>query len=94
MSRARAQALRPLIDRNIADYIDAAIAAAVQEETNQRRATDELLASYVNEHGDKLAAHDEQLKLNADALTKATYEEKFALTKAKLIRALKEMGIE
>lgn len=94
MSKTKAHALRPLIDKRVAEYVDAAIAAALEDETNARRATDELLASHISEHATTLAAHDEQLKLNADALDKARYEERFALTKAKMIRAFKEMGIK
>lgn len=94
MSRTRAQALRPLIDARVADYIDAAIAAALADEEGQRKVSDELLATYCNEHEAMLAAHAEQLKLHSDALDKARYEERFALTKAKMLRAFKEMGIK
>ncbi len=88
MSESVKAALRPDIDQRTADYVDASVAIA-QGECSHRN--DEI-TNRLNMIDDAL--RKVELKVDeAIAIAKDKPDDKYALTKAKIVRLMKEMGI-
>lgn len=83
------QALRQNIDGKIADYIDEVDRIQTEElhaENHRRRKGVEAIRADLAE----LRADIEQIKLRLDAEPKS--DDKYAITKAKLVQLMKDMG--
>ena len=88
MTNPLTQALRHSVDQTTADYID-----AVQEDAaNSQAAGDVLRMAMV----DQLASTINEQALRIDALERAftasTRDDRYALTKAKLVRLMTDLG--
>ena len=81
-------ALRAQIDQRVADYIDAAIADAVDQIDLRHVDLDESIRMIVK---DTLNLDNRLANLEAST-SAATKDDKYSLTKAKLVRLMKDMG--
>ena len=95
MSERRARALRPRLDPATADYVDAAIDAAVtrleQERLSRIDARIGELFELREAHANALAMIENQVNAEANDQARA---DKYVLTRAKLVRFMREAGIE
>ena len=99
MSERQRKAIRPLIDQMTADYVDAAVASVfsrhMHEHHPQASPIDDAKADAdrndrLRSLANSLAQHQadiERLKTRSEA------DDRYSLTRAKLIRALKTLGI-
>lgn len=89
MSRARKDALRAEIDQKTAEYVDAAIADAMATLNAYMLRVESKVTKLKNEHEITRA----NLTNMQTQSTSASSDDKYALTKAKLVKLMKEMGM-
>ena len=90
MSKTQQSALAPLIDQRVRQYVD----ATIQSERQDAKAREDRLHTRLAQLQDDLnlaKAKIQTLQTRLDDLTPSP-DDKYALTKAKLIRLMKELG--
>jgi len=88
MSQARKDALRPTLPSNVAEYSDACDRVLEAKIKAQREAADHQIAQLKAEIAQLKGDLIEQKTL----LERIRYEDRFGLTKAKIIRFMKDEG--
>ncbi len=95
MSESIVNALRPEIDRTISDFIDACVAGCdhrAQSEIESLARQLEDTKTKLKALEDKLSKHDAALKELSKETPLADPTDKYALTKAKMVKLMVDMG--